>query len=236
MEDGFDRFHIKAFWMDVVQEINNKLWISLDLDPLVCILRTFSYNTWSSSKIQLLKIVLFTARRCKLMRWISKKQPKKTHQQRHNVLRVYWTLCFLKPWVFPLKQTILVIQNLGSFSVPFEKRTMWYDMTTWHEDDCYYLFLLLFFVCFVFCCCCCSSFLYIFFNGTVKNNQAVTPFSTSSRNVSNKKKICIAENCITLKLYKLVIILHNVIDFTLSLSILFCFYLQKQSWMWKCSL
>lgn len=44
----FDCFHIKAFWSDV-QEFNNILGISLDVDPLVCILGIFSYNTWSSS-------------------------------------------------------------------------------------------------------------------------------------------------------------------------------------------
>lgn len=71
-------FLYKVFWSDVVQEINNILRISLDLDPLVCILGILPHNTWNSSKIQLLKILLFTARCCILLQWISEMSPTKT--------------------------------------------------------------------------------------------------------------------------------------------------------------
>lgn len=167
MEVVFDRFHIKAFWLDVVQEINNKLGISLDLDPLVCILRICSYNTWSSSKIQLLKIVLLTARRCILMQWISKKQPKKNTTTRTQCTKSLLDVMPFEALSFFLKTNHFSYTKLGILFCPIWE-TAWvgswktdyvalHDMKTTVINVLFLFFLLLFFVCFVFCCCYCSS-------------------------------------------------------------------------------
>ncbi len=172
--------------------------------------KDFSYNTWSSSKIQLLKIVLFTARRCKLMRWISKKQPKKTPTKTQCTKSVL-DIMFFEALSFSLKTNHFSYTKLGILFCPIWRQAwvgswktdyvVWHDYMTWRR--LLLSFSVVVFCLFCFCCCCCSIFFYIYFLMVLsKIIKQVTPFSTSSRNVSNTKKNLHSWNCITLKLYK----------------------------------
>ena len=67
---------INDFWVNVCKEVNIIFEKELVLDPIFCILglHTAALNLASSS-LKLLKVLLYSARRCVLLQWISDSAP-----------------------------------------------------------------------------------------------------------------------------------------------------------------
>lgn len=67
---------INDFWVKICSEINTVFEKNLDIHPILCILGIQSVAlTLSPASLKLLKVLLFSARRCVLLQWISEAAP-----------------------------------------------------------------------------------------------------------------------------------------------------------------
>ena len=67
--------YIHDFWNAVLKEINDILGQTVNISPLSCILGLHNPSNISPNLLKLLKILLFCARRCILLTWVSEEPP-----------------------------------------------------------------------------------------------------------------------------------------------------------------
>lgn len=73
----WDCVHINKFWGDVLKEINVIVGETVSISPLFCILGMDPPDI-STTKLTLVNILLFCARRCILLKWVSEESPNVT--------------------------------------------------------------------------------------------------------------------------------------------------------------